>query len=305
MSARIIDGRAVASEIRDSLARKTARLTAAGCRPGLAVVLVGDDPASMSYVSAKDRDCRRTGIYSRDIRLPADTGESELLELIDDLNRDERIHGILVQLPLPDAADEERVIQRIAPGKDVDGFHPENMGRLVLNLGGFVPCTPGAVIRLLEADGTRIAGADAVIVGRSRIVGAPLANLMFRRGRGGNATVTVAHTATENLAEKLRRADIVIAAAGVPGMIKADMIKRGAVVIDVGISRLEDPRRPEGYRLAGDVDFESVREAAGALTPVPGGVGPVTRAMLLWNTVEAASRSLARGAGGRTLCPAD
>ena len=291
MSARIIDGKAVASEIRDSLAQRTAGLTAAGCRPGLAVILAGDDPASVSYVTAKERDCAQVGILSRDIRLPADIGEPELLELIDRLNRDESMHGILVQLPLPDGIDEERVIHRIAPRKDVDGFHPENMGRLVLNLGGFVPCTPNAVIRLLEADGTRIDGADAVIVGRSRIVGAPLANLMFRKGRGGNATVTVTHTSTTNLADKVRRADILIAASGTPGMIKADMIKRGAVVIDVGISRVEDPRRPKGYRLSGDVDFESVRQTAGALTPVPGGVGPVTRAMLLWNTVEAASRA--------------
>ena len=234
MSAEIIDGKAIAEKLRDQLAGEVAKLKDNGVVPGLAVVLVGENPASISYVTAKERDCEKVGILSRDIRLPADTPETDLLKLVDELNADEDIHGILVQLPLPAGMDEEKVIRRISPDKDVDGFHPESMGRLVLNLDGFLPCTPHGVIQMLEASGVEIAGSDVVIVGRSRIVGAPLANLMFRKAPGGNATVTVCHTQTANMAEKVKQADIVIAAAGRPNTVTADMIKPGAVVIDVG-----------------------------------------------------------------------
>ena len=290
MSAEIIDGKAIAADLRQQLEKEVRILSEGGIRPGLAVVLVGENPASMSYVTAKERDCEKVGIYSRDIRLPADTSQETLLKLISDLNSDEDIHGILVQLPLPEGLDEEEVIRHIDPAKDADGFHPESIGRLVLNLDGFLPCTPHGVIKMLEASNIAIEGAEVVIVGRSRIVGAPLANLMFRKAPGGNATVTVCHTRTKNLAEVVRRADIVIAAAGRPNTVTADMVKDGAVVIDVGVNRVDDISRPRGYRLVGDVDFDQVKEVARAITPVPGGVGPLTRAMLLWNTVESAKR---------------
>jgi methylenetetrahydrofolate dehydrogenase (NADP+)/methenyltetrahydrofolate cyclohydrolase len=290
MSAEIIDGKAIAADLRQHLEKEVRILSNKGIRPGLAVVLVGENPASMSYVTAKERDCEKVGIYSRDIRLPADTSQEALLKLISDLNSDEKIHGILVQLPLPEGLDEEEVIRHIDPAKDADGFHPESIGRLVLNLDGFLPCTPHGVIKMLEASNITIEGAEVVIVGRSRIVGAPLANLMFRKAPGGNATVTVCHTRTKNLAEVVRRADIVIAAAGRPNTVTADMVKDGAVVIDVGVNRVDDSSRPRGYRLVGDVDFDQVKEVARAITPVPGGVGPLTRAMLLWNTVESAKR---------------
>ena len=290
MSAKIIDGKAIAADIRSYLSEKVKELKSSGITPGLAVVLVGNNPASISYVTAKERDCEKTGIYSRDIRLPETTTEEELISLIEELNGDKDIHGILVQLPLPEGFDEEKIIRAIAPEKDVDGFHPVSMGNLLLNLDGFLPCTPHGVIKILEAENIQIEGADVVIVGRSRIVGAPLANLMFRKAPGGNATVTVCHTRTKNLAEKVKRADIVIAAAGRPGTVTADMIKPGAVVIDVGVNRVEDASKKKGYRLVGDVDFENVKEIAGAITPVPGGVGPLTRAMLLWNTVESAEK---------------
>lgn len=288
MSAQIIDGKTIASDIREQLAAEVKILSTNGVKPGLAVVLVGEDPASISYVTAKEHDCEKVGIYSRDIRLSPDISQDELLALIGDLNTDPAIHGILVQLPLPGHLDEEKVISTIVPEKDVDGFHPVSMGKLVLNLDGFLPCTPHGVIKMLESAKVEIEGSDVVILGRSRIVGAPLANLMFRKAPGGNATVTVCHTRTQNLKEKVLQADIVIAAAGRPGTITADMIKKGAVVIDVGVNRVEDSSRERGYRLVGDVDFDSVKEIAGAITPVPGGVGPLTRAMLLWNTVKAA-----------------
>lgn len=291
MSAQIIDGKAIASDLRNELAAEVKNLSARGITPGLAVVLVGEDPASISYVTAKERDCEKVGIYSRDIRLSPELSQDELLKIIDNLNSDPDIHGILVQLPLPGHLDEETVISTILPEKDVDGFHPVSMGKLVLNLDGFLPCTPHGVIKMLESANIRIEGADVVIVGRSRIVGAPLANLMFRKAPGGNATVTVCHTRTQDLKDKVRQADIVIAAAGRPGTITADMVKKGAVVIDVGVNRVEDQSRERGYRLVGDVDFDSVKEIAGSITPVPGGVGPLTRAMLLWNTVKAAKNS--------------
>ena len=297
MSARIIDGKKIAADLRDRIAAEVRTLVESGLRPGLAVVLVGENPASLSYVTAKERDCAKVGVYSRDIRLPSDTSQDELIALVEELNDDDDIHGILVQLPLPDSIDEEAVIHAISPDKDADGFHPESIGRLVLNIDGFLPCTPHGVIKMLEAANIDTNGADVVIVGRSRIVGAPLANLMFRKAPGGNATVTVCHTRTRDLARRVREADIVIAAAGRPHTITADMVKDGAVVIDVGVNRVDDPSRDRGYRLVGDVDFEKVREKASAISPVPGGVGPMTRAMLLWNTVEAAKRHKERRSG--------
>jgi len=288
MSAKLIDGKAIASDLHSQLTEEVKALVAEGIRPGLAVVLVGDHPASMSYVTAKERACDKIGIYSRDLRLPADISQEKLLELVAELNIDPQINGILVQLPLPDGFNEETVINAISPDKDVDGFHPVSIGRLVLNLDGFIPCTPHGVIKMLEASGATIEGSDIVIVGRSRIVGAPLANLLFRKAPGGNATVTVCHTRTKNLAEKVKQADIVIAATGRPNTITADMVKKGATVIDVGVNRIEDASKKRGYRLVGDVDFDAVKEVAGAISPVPGGVGPLTISMLLWNTVASA-----------------
>jgi len=288
MSAKLIDGKAIASDLHSQLTEEVKALVAEGIRPGLAVVLVGDNPASMSYVTAKERACDKIGIYSRDLRLPAETSQEKLLELVAELNADPQINGILVQLPLPDGFDEETVINAISPDKDVDGFHPVSIGRLVLNLDGFIPCTPHGVIKMLEASGVKIEGSDIVIVGRSRIVGAPLANLLFRKAPGGNATVTVCHTRTKDLAEKVRQADIVIAATGRPNTVTADMVKKGATVIDVGVNRIEDASKKRGYRLVGDVDFDAVKEVAGAISPVPGGVGPLTISMLLWNTVASA-----------------
>jgi len=290
MGAKIIDGRAIAAKIRGRVARMVRKLTVEGIEPGLGVVLVGQDSASISYVNSKEKDCDEVGIYSRDIRIPADTSENELLSIVGSLNHDSRIHGILIQLPLPGHMDEERIIAAISPEKDVDGFHPVNLGRLMLNLSCFIPCTPYGVIEILRAENIRTEGAEIVLVGRSRVVGAPLANLLFRKGYGGNSTLTVCHSYTRNMKEVLSRGDIVIAAVGKPKLIRGDMIKRGAVVIDVGINRIEDSSRKRGYRLVGDVDFDSVREVAKAITPVPGGVGPLTRAMLLWNTATAAQK---------------
>jgi len=290
MSAIIIDGKQVAAAIRSELKSNVARLQKlAGITPGLAVILIGDDPASTSYVTAKEKACAEIGVYSDDNRLPADCTQDKLLKLIDRLNNDPRIHGILVQLPLPRHIDEARVIMAIDPNKDVDGFHPINVGRMVIGEKAFLPCTPHGVIQLLQRSGVQIAGAHVVIVGRSNIVGKPLANLLLQKTASGNATVTVCHTGTKDLASFTRQADIVIAAAGRPNTITADMIKEGAAVIDVGVNRVEDATAPRGYRLVGDVDFETVRHKASHLTPVPGGVGPMTITMLLHNTVQAAA----------------
>ncbi|HPY89393.1 MAG TPA: bifunctional methylenetetrahydrofolate dehydrogenase/methenyltetrahydrofolate cyclohydrolase FolD [Lentisphaeria bacterium] len=292
MSAIIIDGKQVAADIRAELKAKVEKLKAtAGVTPGLAVVLVGDDPASKSYVTAKEKACAEIGLFSDDNRLPADCSQESLLQLIDRLNHDPRIHGILVQLPLPKHIDETQVIMAIDPAKDVDGFHPVNVGRMVIGEKAFLPCTPHGVLQLLQRSGIKTAGAHAVIVGRSNIVGKPLANLLLQKTAAGNATVTVCHTGTRDLAHFTRQADIVIAAAGRPNTITADMIRPGAAVIDVGVNRVEDPQAPRGYRLVGDVDFEAVRAKASFLTPVPGGVGPMTITMLLHNTVQAASEA--------------
>ena len=292
MTAKIIDGKQVAADMRAELKEKVTHLKTKGITPGLAVVLVGEDPASKSYVTAKERACEEIGIYSDDNRLAADTKEEDLLELIDKLNTDPKINGILVQLPLPKHIDEDKVLLAIDPAKDVDGFHPVNVGKMVVGQDAFLPCTPHGVIQLLLRNNVPLEGAEVVIVGRSNIVGKPLANMLIQKAPTGNATVTVCHTRTKNMAEHVRRADIIIAAAGWPNTVTADMVKDGAVVIDVGVNRVEDATKKRGYRLAGDVDFEAVKEKASLITPVPGGVGPMTITMLLYNTVRSAEKTL-------------
>jgi methylenetetrahydrofolate dehydrogenase (NADP+)/methenyltetrahydrofolate cyclohydrolase len=291
MGARIIDGKQVAAGLRAEIARQVAELQSGrGIVPGLGVVLVGDDPASRSYVTAKEKALAEAGMLSVDHRLPATTTEAELLALVSRLNADPRVHGILVQLPLPKHMNEQRVVEAIAPEKDVDGFTPANVGRLAIGLPCYLPCTPHGVIQLLLRSGVETAGAHAVVVGRSNIVGKPVAVLLARKAPGGNATVTICHTATRDLAEHTRRADILVVAAGRPNTVTGAMIKPGAAVVDVGVNRVPDATARTGYRLAGDVDFASAREVAGLLTPVPGGVGPMTITMLLQNTLEAARR---------------
>jgi methylenetetrahydrofolate dehydrogenase (NADP+)/methenyltetrahydrofolate cyclohydrolase len=288
MAAEIIDGKELANTMREEIAEEVKRLSASGIVPGLGVILVGEDPASKSYVTAKEKACEKAGIYSDDNRLPADTSEEELLALVDRMNEDPRIHGILVQLPLPKHIDEDKVLLRIKPEKDVDGFHPYNVGRMMLGQKAFLPCTPHGVIQMLLRTGVETKGAHAVIVGRSNIVGKPLANMLLQKAEGRNCTVSVCHSATRDMASITRQADILIAAAGQPEMITADMVKEGAVVIDVGVNRVEDSSKKNGYRLVGDVAFESVKEKASKITPVPGGIGPMTITMLLYNTLESA-----------------
>ncbi|MBI1315030.1 bifunctional methylenetetrahydrofolate dehydrogenase/methenyltetrahydrofolate cyclohydrolase FolD [bacterium] len=282
MSAQIIDGRVVAAEIREQIGRDVARFAAqSGVTPHLAAVLVGDDPASAVYVRNKQRACEKTGILSTLHRLPAETTEAELLELIATLNAAADVHGILVQLPLPSQINEQTVLDAVTPLKDVDCFHAENVGLMVQGRPRFLPCTPHGVQQLLIAAGTQVAGAHAVVLGRSEIVGKPMAMMLVQRGEAANATVTICHSLTKNLAEITCQADILIAAIGKANFVTADMVKPGAVVIDVGINRVDD-------KLVGDVDFESIKEVASAITPVPGGVGPMTIAMLLRNTLTAA-----------------
>ena len=288
MTAQVIEGKKIAAEIREELQAEVARLKAQGIVPGLGVVLVGEDPASQSYVTAKERACAEIGIYSDDNRLPAATTQADLLALVERMNRDPKINGILVQLPLPDQIDEAAVLLAVDPAKDVDGFHPMNVGKMVIGERAFLPCTPHGVIQMLLRSGVETDGAHVVVVGRSNIVGKPVANLLLQKRVGGNATVTVCHTRTRDLARVVRQADVVIAAAGRPNTVTADMIKDGAVVIDVGVNRVEDPSRARGYRLVGDVDYAAVSQKAAKITPVPGGVGPMTITMLLWNTVESA-----------------
>ncbi|MFZ9010460.1 MAG: bifunctional methylenetetrahydrofolate dehydrogenase/methenyltetrahydrofolate cyclohydrolase FolD [Anaerohalosphaeraceae bacterium] len=292
MTAQIIDGKQVAADMRAELKEKVAELKAKGVTPGLAVVLVGDDPASKSYVTAKERACEEIGIYSNDNRLAADTSEEDLLTLIDKLNKDSKVNGILVQLPLPKHIDEDKVLLAIDPAKDVDGFHPVNVGKMVVGQDAYLPCTPHGVIQLLLRSNVKLEGAEVVVVGRSNIVGKPVANMLIQKSPTGNATVTVCHTRTKNMAEHVKRADIVIAAAGWPNTVTADMVKDGAVVIDVGVNRIEDATKKRGYRLVGDVDFDGVKEKASLITPVPGGVGPMTITMLLYNTVQSAEKTI-------------
>lgn len=290
MKAEIIDGFSIAQQVRRKAAEEVAALAKRGIVPCLAVVLVGDNPASVSYVTAKERALEEAGMVGRDIRLPEDTSESDVLDLIEDLNQDAGVHGILVQLPLPKHIDEDKVIMAIRPEKDVDGFHPVNMGNMLIGRSSYLPCTPHGVLVLLKTMGIPTAGRHAVVVGRSNIVGKPLSVLLARRDC--NATVTLCHTGTKDLASFTRQADILIAAAGSPGMVKADMVKDGAVVIDVGVNRIPDSTKKSGFRLCGDVDFDAVKEVASYITPVPRGVGPMTIAMLMMNTVEAARTSL-------------
>jgi methylenetetrahydrofolate dehydrogenase (NADP+)/methenyltetrahydrofolate cyclohydrolase len=291
MAAKIIDGKKIAEEMRAEFKQEVAKLKESGIIPGLAVILVGDDPASHSYVNAKERDCEETGIFSDDNRLTAQTTQKELIALIEEKNKDPKIHGILVQLPLPKHLNESEVLLAMNPDKDVDGFHPINTGRMVIGEKAFLPCTPHGIVQLLIRNKIVIEGADIVIIGRSNLVGKPLANMLIQKKHNANATVTICHTYTKNLTSHTKRADIVIAAAGRVNTVTADMVKEGAVVIDVGINRIEDASKKSGYRLIGDVDFEHVKEKASLITPVPGGVGPMTRTMLLYNTIEAAKAS--------------
>ncbi|MGE4285351.1 MAG: bifunctional methylenetetrahydrofolate dehydrogenase/methenyltetrahydrofolate cyclohydrolase FolD [Phycisphaerae bacterium] len=288
MTAQIISGKQIAAEIREELKQTVSGLAENGIVPGLAVILVGEDPASVSYVTAKERACRETGIYSDDNRLPANASEEELLAVIDAKNKDPKINGILVQLPLPKHIDESKVLMAIDPAKDVDGFHPVNVGRMVIGEKAFLPCTPHGVLQLLKRSGIQIEGAEVVIVGRSNIVGKPLANMLMQKSKLGNATVTVCHTRTKDIAAHTLKADIVVAATGYPNTITADMVKDGAVIIDVGVNRVPDATKKNGYRLIGDVDFDALCEKASFITPVPGGVGPMTITMLLYNTVDSA-----------------
>jgi methylenetetrahydrofolate dehydrogenase (NADP+)/methenyltetrahydrofolate cyclohydrolase len=291
MPARLLDGKAIAQAVRSDVAAATHAHTSAGHRaPYLAVVLVGEHPASASYVRAKTRACGEAGIESDTIRLPDTVSQDDLLAEIARLNADDGVDGILVQLPLPDHVDTDAVIGALDPDKDVDGFHPENAGRLVIGQPGFVPATPAGIVEMLRRGEVETKGAHAVVIGRSNIVGKPLANLLVQRGV--DCTVTVCHSRTRDLPAITRQADILIAAIGRAHFVTADMVKPGAAVIDVGINRVEDATRERGYRLVGDVDFEAVREVAGAITPVPGGVGPMTIAMLLANTLEAAKRAV-------------
>ena len=292
MAAKILDGNKVAQEMRAEMAEEIRALKEEhGITPGLAVVLVGDDPASQVYVRNKGRACEQVGIRSDTYRFPADYPEEELLGLISKLNEDPEVHGILVQLPLPEHIDEEKVLYAIDPNKDVDGFHPVNVGKLMIGKPGFLPCTPHGIQQLLLRSGIEIEGKHVVVVGRSNIVGKPVAMILVQKQKGANATVTICHTGTKDLGYHTRQADILIVAAGRPKTVTADMVKEGAVVVDVGVNRVEDPSSKRGYRLVGDVDFDSVKEKASAITPVPGGVGPMTITMLLRNTIDAAKRA--------------
>ena len=294
MTAKIIDGKAIAAQILEEAKNEVEALRDRGVTPCLAAVLVGDVAASKVYVKTKRKACEKVGIRSVSHTPAADVSEPELLKLIDELNNDPAVHGILVQLPLPKHIDETKVIEAIDPSKDVDGFHPFNVGRLVIGLDTFRSCTPAGVQELLLRSGIEVAGKHVVIIGRSNIVGKPMANIVVQKEKGANATVTICHSRTNNLPEITRQADILISALGQPEFVKPDMVKQGAVVIDVGINRIDDPSSDRGYKLVGDVDFEPVSKVASAITPVPGGVGPMTVAMLMVNTVKAARMALDR-----------
>lgn len=286
----IIDGKAVAAEVLEECAAEITELRASGVTPGLAVVLIGEDPASQVYVGSKVRKCAELGLHSEKIVLPVDATQEEVLQVVERLNADPAIHGILVQSPPPPQIDEEAIVRAINPAKDVDGFHPENVAKLALeDATGFVPCTPAGCMRLLKAVGVETSGKEAVVVGRSMIVGKPMALLLV--AKGSDATVTIAHSRTKNLAAVCRRADIIVAAVGLPEFIKVEHLKEGAVVIDVGINRVEDSSKKKGYRLCGDVAYDEVADRTSAITPVPGGVGPMTIAMLMKNTIKAARQS--------------
>ena len=286
MSAVIIDGKQIALDVRSSVAEKVAALKEKGIVPCLAVILVGENPASVSYVTGKRKALAEAGMLDRSVELPESTTEAELLALIDELNKDSSVHGILVQLPLPAHISEDKVIMAISPEKDVDGFHPVNVGNLVIGKKAYLPCTPHGIIVLLERMGIETSGKHAVVIGRSNIVGKPVSLLLVRKDT--NCTVTICHTGTKNMAEITRQADILIAAVGRACTVTADMVKEGAVVIDVGVNRIPDSTKKSGFRLVGDCDFDTVKEKASYITPVPGGVGPMTIAMLMYNVLEAA-----------------
>ena len=286
MSAKIIDGKEIAAQVRKEVAEKVAELKKNGITPCLAVILVGENPASVSYVTGKQKALAEVGMADRSLHLPESTTEEELLKIINELNNDKTVHGILVQLPLPKHINEEKVILAINPKKDVDGFHPENVGNLVIGKKSFLPCTPHGIIVLLQKMNIETNGKHAVVIGRSNIVGKPVALLLTRKET--NCTVTICHTGTKNIAEITKQADIIIAAAGKPHTLTKDMVKPGAVIIDVGVNRIPDATKKSGFRLIGDCDFDDLKETASFITPVPGGVGPMTIAMLMQNTLEAA-----------------
>jgi len=291
--ATLIDGNAIGATMRAELTAEIAALKKKGITPGLAVVLVGDNPASQVYVRMKGKACEEAGLYHETIKLPKDTSEADLMGVLERLNANPQIHGILVQLPLPRQIDTNRALHRIDPRKDVDGFHPENVGKVAVgDTSGFRPATPYGVQQLLIRSGVETKGAHAVVVGRSNIVGRPMAALLLHDGPGGNATVTVCHSRTRGIEQHTRQADILIVAIGKPEFVTGDMVKPGAVVIDVGVNRVDDPTRKQGYRLVGDVKFDEAKQVAAAITPVPGGVGPMTITMLLYNTVQAARQWL-------------
>lgn len=290
MSATIIDGKAIAAQVRGEVAEKVLALKAKGITPCLAVILVGENPASVSYVTGKQKALAEVGMADRSLHLPESTTEEELLKIIDDLNKDTAVHGILVQLPLPEHINEEKVLLAIDPEKDVDGFHPMNVGNLVIGKKAFLPCTPHGIIVLLEKMGIETRGKHAVVIGRSNIVGKPVSLLLARKET--NCTVTICHTGTKNMAEMTRQADILIAATGRPHTVTKDMVKPGAVVIDVGVNRIPDDTKKSGFRLTGDCDYADLLETASFITPVPGGVGPMTIAMLMFNTLESAENRL-------------
>lgn len=290
MSAVVIDGKQVAADVRAEVAKKVADLKTKGITPCLAVILVGENPASVSYVTGKQKALAEVGMSDRSVKLPESTTEEELLKLIDQLNKDDSVHGILVQLPLPKHIDEDKVIMAIDPSKDVDGFHPVSVGNLMIGRPGFLPCTPHGIIVMLQKAGIETSGKHAVVIGRSNIVGKPVSILLARKDV--NCTVTMCHTGTKNMAEITRQADILVVASGHPHTLTKDMAKDGAVIIDVGVNRIPDSSKKSGFRLIGDCDFDDLKEKASFITPVPGGVGPMTIAMLMQNTLESAQNRL-------------
>ena len=294
MSAQLIDGKSISADIRNELKHRINDLSKNGIIPGLGVILVGDDPASKSYVSAKERACESIGIYSDDNRYSSKITENDLLDKIESLNNDPKIHGILVQLPLPSHINSTLVLNAISPDKDVDGFHPVNVGKMMIGEDSFLPCTPHGIIQLLKRCNIETKGKHAVVIGRSNIVGKPIANMLFQKNMDTNATVTICHTSTNNLKDFTRNADIIIAASGQPNTLTSDMVKPGVVIIDVGVNRVEDLSKKNGFRLVGDVDFNGLFDIASAITPVPGGVGPMTITMLLYNTVKSAEKLIER-----------
>ena len=294
MSAQLIDGKSISADIRNELKHRIADLNKRGVIPGLGVILVGDDPASKSYVAAKERACESIGIYSDDNRYSSKITEKDLLDKIESLNNDPKIHGILVQLPLPSHINSTLVLNAITPDKDVDGFHPVNVGKMMIGEDSFLPCTPHGIIQLLKRCNIETKGKHAVVIGRSNIVGKPIANMLFQKNMDTNATVTICHTSTNNLKDFTSNADIIIAASGQPNTLTSDMVKPGVVIIDVGVNRVEDLSKKNGFRLVGDVDFNGLFDIASAITPVPGGVGPMTITMLLYNTVKSAEKLIER-----------